>query len=152
MSADAGGIDRYLAMLAGVRGVARNTLLAYRRDLEDAAQKLPGLADATPDDLRGLAVQWADLAASSVARKTSALRGFYAFLVAEGIRADNPNSGLPRPTVRRPLPKILSHADIDRLFDTLSRCGMCAHPRPLDLRLSALIELLYGSGLRATEL
>ncbi|MET0364672.1 MAG: tyrosine recombinase [Sphingobium sp.] len=145
-------IDRYLAMLAAERGVARNTLLAYRRDLEDAGGRIADLATATPDALRVLADHWADLAASSVARKTSALRGFYGFLAAEGIRADNPSSALPKPTVRRPLPKILSHGDVDRLFATIRERVEVAHPSHLDLRLSALIELLYGSGLRATEL
>ncbi|HEX7853104.1 MAG TPA: tyrosine recombinase [Sphingobium sp.] len=152
MTADHVAIDRYLAMLAAERGVARNTLLAYRRDLEDVAERIPDLVGAIPDALRDLSLHWADLAASSVARKTSALRGFYAFLVAEGLRADNPSAALPRPMVRRPLPKILSHTDVDRLFETIRERVEAAHPSPLDLRLSAFIELLYGSGLRATEL
>lgn len=145
-------IDRYLAMLAAERGVARNTLLAYRRDLEEAAGHVPDLALAGKDALGTLAGHWADLAASSVARKTSALRGFYAFLVAEGERPDNPSAALPKPTVRRPLPKILSHDQVDRLFETIRERIEVEHPSHLDLRLSALIELLYGSGLRATEL
>lgn len=149
---DAVAIDRYLAMLAAERGVARNTLLAYRRDLEDAAARVPDLATAGKDALNGLAEQWATLAASSVARRTSALRGFYAFLMAEGMRDDNPSAALPKPTLRRPLPKILSHVDVDRLFETIRVRLDVAHPAYLDLRLSALIELLYGSGLRATEL
>lgn len=146
------GIDRFLAMLAAERGVARNTLLAYRRDLEDAATHVPNLAGATPDDLRALSVHWAELAASSVARRVSALRGFYAFLVAEGERADNPSVALPKPTLRRPLPKIVSHADVNGLFAAIA--DRLADPKATrqDLRLSALIELLYGSGLRATEL
>jgi integrase/recombinase XerD len=145
-------IDRFLAMLASERGVARNTLLAYRRDLEDAAAQLGDLERASTDALKGLAAHWQDLAASSVARKASALRGFYGFLEAEGIRTDNPSAALPRPTVRRPLPKILSHGDIDNLFAIIAERLAKAHPSPQDLRLSALIELLYGSGLRATEL
>jgi integrase/recombinase XerD len=145
-------IDQFLAMLAAERGVARNTLIAYRTDLEDAASHVPDLAQASPDDLRGLSAEWASLAASTVARKTSALRGFYAFLEAEGLRADNPSAALPRPTLRRPLPKCLSHGDIGRLFATIAARLSAAHPAPLDLRLAALIELLYGSGLRATEL
>ena len=145
-------IDSFLAMLAAERGMARNTLLAYRADLEDAAAHIPGLARADADTLGRLVVHWAGLAASSVARKASALRGFYAFLVAEGMRADNPSSALPRPTTRRPLPKILSHGDIDALFAVIAQRLSKANPAPLDLRLSALVELLYGSGLRATEL
>ncbi|HTH28294.1 MAG TPA: site-specific integrase, partial [Sphingobium sp.] len=139
-------------MLAAERGVARNTLIAYRTDLEDAAGHVGDLVLASPDDLRDLARIWADLAASSVARKASALRGFYAFLEAEGLRCDNPSAALPRPALRRPLPKCLSHGDIDRLFATIAARLAVVHPAPLDLRLSALIELLYGSGLRATEL
>ena len=151
-TADRIAIDRYLAMLAAERGVARNTLLAYRRDLEESASHIADLAQATPDRLRTLAGHWADLAASSVARKVSALRGFFAFLVAEGMRADNPSSALPKPTIRRPLPKILSHGDVDALFDVIRQRVEVERPGYLDLRLSALIELLYGSGLRATEL
>ncbi|MET0241337.1 MAG: tyrosine recombinase [Sphingobium sp.] len=149
---DRTAIDRFLAMLAAERGVARNTLLAYRRDLEDAAALLPGLATATPDQLREFGRHWAELATSSVARKSSALRGFYAFLEAEGIRADNPSAGLPRPAVQRSLPKTLSHGDVDRLFATIAERLAVERPSPKDLRLSALIEMLYGSGLRATEL
>ncbi|MET0137199.1 MAG: tyrosine recombinase [Sphingobium sp.] len=145
-------IDRYLAMLAVERGVARNTLLAYRRDLEDAATQVPDLAGATADELRILSDHWAALAGSSVARKVSALRGFYAFLVAEGLRADNPSAVLPKPTLRRPLPKLISHAQVDAIFAVIE--GRLADPAATrnDVRLSALIEMLYGSGLRATEL
>ncbi|MCE7797283.1 tyrosine recombinase [Sphingobium sufflavum] len=152
MTAATIAIDRFLAMLAAERGVARNTLLAYRRDLEDALGHIPDLAAAEPDDLRTLAVHWADLAASSVARKASALRGFYAFLVTEGLRADNPSSGLPRPTLRRPLPRTISHGGIDSLFAVIADRLASPTATRQDLRLSALIELLYGSGLRATEL
>ncbi|HEX7820803.1 MAG TPA: tyrosine recombinase [Sphingobium sp.] len=145
-------IDRFLAMLAAERGVARNTLLAYRRDLEDAAARIADLPGASPDDLRTLSVHWAELAGSSVARKASALRGFYAFLMAEGVRADNPSAALPRPTLRRPLPKILSHIQVDGLFAVIAERLASPTATRQDLRLSALIELLYGSGLRATEL
>lgn len=151
-SRDANMIDRYLAMLAAERGAARNTLLAYRNDLSDAAGLLGNLTDADGPALGKLAQGWADLSASSLARKSSALRGFYAFLEAESVRADNPAEALPRPSVRRPLPKILSHGDVDALFAVIQQRVEVAHPSPLDLRLAALIELLYGSGLRASEL
>lgn len=145
-------IERFLTMLAVERGVARNTLLAYRRDLEDAQEHLGDLALARRDDLGTLAGRWADLASSSVARKASALRGFYAFLETEGLRSDNPSEALPRPAIRRPLPRTLSHGDVDRLFATIAERLGKRPVAPLDLRLSALIELLYGSGLRASEL
>ena len=145
-------IDRYLEMMAAERGASRNTLLAYRTDLLAASEAVGGLERAGAEALSGLATQWAELAASTVARKVSALRGFYAFLEEEGFRADNPAGALPRPALRRPLPKILSTADVERLFAVIAERLAAAHPSPLDLRLSALIELLYGSGLRATEL
>lgn len=149
---DAALIDRFLEMMAAERGASRNTLLAYRADLTGAAGLLGGLAQAPRDSLERLAVAWADLAAATVARKGAALRAFYAFLEEEGLRADNPGSALPRPVLRRPLPKILSTAEVDRLFAVIAERLAVAHPVPLDLRLCALIELLYGSGLRATEL
>jgi integrase/recombinase XerD len=149
---DAAMIDRYLAMLAAERGAARNTLLAYRNDLSDAASALGNLADADQAGLGRLGEGWADLSSSTLARKSSALRGFFGFLEAESIRADNPSAALPRPSVRRPLPKILSHQDVDAIFAVIAERLAGAHPSPLDLRLAALIELLYGSGLRASEL
>lgn len=152
MLPDQQAIDRFLAMLAAERGVARNTLLAYRRDLEDAAERLGRLADASTEDIGALAGHWVPLAAASAARKASALRGFFAFLEAEGLRADNPSAALPRPALRRPLPKVLSHGDVEALFAVIAERLAVANPRPLDVRLSALVELLYGSGLRATEL
>lgn len=149
---DAKAIDRYAAMLAAERGAARNTLLAYRADLEDAARFTGGLARASAEDLGQLSSHWAELAPSSLARKSSALRGFFAFLEAEGDRADNPASALARPGLRRPLPKVLDHKAVDALFGAIEQRLAKTPVNPLDLRLSALIELLYGSGLRATEL
>jgi len=149
---DAAMIDRYLAMLAAERGAARNTLLAYRNDLEDAATRLGDLAGADGSGLGRLAKDWAQLSASSLARKSSALRGFFGFLEGEGVRKDNPSQALPRPTTRRALPKVLSHGDVDALFAVIQARTERASPNPLDLRLAALIELLYGSGLRASEL
>lgn len=152
MDDDAALIDRFLEMMAAERGASRNTLLAYRTDLVGAGDIMGGLAGATPTMLGMLAVAWAPLIASSVARKASALRAFYGFLEEEGLRADNPSAALPRPATRRPLPKILSSQEVESLFAVIAERLDAAHPAPLDLRLSALIELLYGSGLRATEL
>jgi integrase/recombinase XerD len=137
-------------MLAAERGAAINTLAAYRRDLEGAHAVVGDLAAADREALGRLARAWASLAPSTVARKTSALRQFYGFLVDEGLREDDPSSALPRPAARRPLPKILSHGDVEALF---ARAEMEAEgDRPEAVRLLVLIELLYGSGLRATEL
>jgi integrase/recombinase XerD len=152
VSGNATLIDRFLAMMAAERGAARNTLLAYRRDLEDAAGQLPALLAATPDDLRALAQHWRDLAPSSVARKASALRGLFGFLEAEGLRPDDPSHALPRPSRPQPLPKTLSHDEVEALFRVIAARLAVPAPDPRDCRLAALVELLYGSGLRASEL
>ena len=145
-------IERFLEMLAAETGAARNTLMAYGSDLRAASAWLKGgLATARADDLRGLGEEWMPLARATVARKASVLRRFYAFLVDEGDRRDDPSEALPRTSPARTLPKTLGHDDVDRLFAELER-RLAASPEPATLRLIALVELLYGSGLRATEL
>ena len=116
MGEDGALIGRFLEMMAAERGASRNTLLAYRADLEGAAKILGGLSAASKDAVAGLAAAWADLSASSVARKASALRAFYSFLEEEGLRADNPSAALPRPVTRRPLPKILTAQEVESIF------------------------------------
>lgn len=154
MSAHAGDRDlitRFLEMMAAEAGSARNTISAYRSDLQAASALVPGgLAAADDRALSALGGHWASLARATVARKSAALRRYYAFLLEEGFRSDDPSAALPRPASARPLPKVLGHIDIDALFAAVSRrveSGVAAA-----LRLSALVELLYGSGLRATEL
>ena len=137
-------------MLAAERGAAANTLAAYRRDLEGAAEAIGDLTVADRDALASLGTEWAHLAPSSLSRKCSALRQFYGFLVDEGCRGDDPSSALPRPRSRRPLPRLLSHEEVGRIFARLE--DEATGDRPDALRLLALVELLYGSGLRATEL
>ena len=152
-STDNGLIDRFLEMMAAERGVAGNTLSAYRSDLMAASKLLDGkLSDADTAALAHLASKWGALANSSVARKASALRRFYGFLHEEGLRVDNPSSALPKPAQARPLPKILDRHEVDLIFQSIEE--RLAKPKPLasDYRLSALVELLYGSGLRASEL
>ena len=149
---DAALIDRFLEMMAAESGASANTIAAYRSDLALASGMLAGgLADADGDAVARLSASWAPLAKSTVARKAAALRRFFAFLADEGHRADDPREALPRPGAARRLPKTLSHADVDRLFATLAE-RLADAPGPLDLRLAALFELLYGSGLRASEL
>jgi integrase/recombinase XerD len=144
-------IAAFLEMMAAEAGAAHNTLLAYERDLRGASELLGGgLAAAVPDGLIRLAEAWRPLKRATVARKAAALRRFFAFLQDEGMRADDPSPALPRPVSERPLPKILDRAAVDALFAELER--RVAAGTPAALRLSALIELLYGSGLRATEL
>jgi len=143
-------IDAFLTMLAAERGAAANTLAAYRRDLEGANMLLGDLAGADRVALARLGQAWADLAPSTVARKVSALRQFYGFLLDEKLRDDDPSPALPRPVARRPLPKILSHDELGALF---ARAELEAESEKAEsLRLLAFLELLYGSGLRATEL
>ena len=137
-------------MLAAERGAAANTLAAYRHDLAGAGEVVGDLAAAGRDDLARLGEAWSGLAPSSLARKCSALRQFYGFLVDEGLRTDDPSPALPRPRARRPLPRLLDHAEIARLFATAEDEAQPATAGPL--RMLALLELLYGSGLRATEL
>ncbi|MXO50797.1 tyrosine recombinase [Erythrobacter gaetbuli] len=138
-------------MLAAERGAARNTILAYGRDLAQAEDLLGGdLAGASAAQLSKLGQGWASLAASTMARKISALRQYYGFLLDEGLREDDPTHALPRPATRRPLPKILSHAQVEALFARAE--DEAASDRPEAVRMLAMLELLYGSGLRATEL
>jgi integrase/recombinase XerD len=89
---------------------------------------------------------------ATVARKAAALRRFFAFLHDEGMRGDDPSAALPRPAGERPLPKILDHSSVDALFAELERRNSNEGEGAPALRLTALVELLYGSGLRATEL
>ncbi|MEE8610397.1 MAG: tyrosine recombinase [Sphingomonas aquatilis] len=153
MATDRALIERFLEMLAAEAGAAANTIAAYRSDLSLASEVLGGgLVQADVAALQRLAEEWRALAKSSVARKSAALRRFYAFLVDEGHRADDPGAALPRPGTARPLPKVLSVGDVDALFGVIGDRLASAIPTRADLRLAALIELLYGSGLRATEL
>jgi integrase/recombinase XerD len=143
-------IEAFLAMLAAETGAARNTLSAY---LALSSEFLGGrLGSAGPVEVSRLATEWQTLARASVARKAASCRRFFGFLIDEGHRADDPSHALPRPGSARRLPRSLDHQDIDRLFailtDRIERYG----GRAADLRMSALVELLYGSGLRATEL
>lgn len=146
-------IERFLEMMAAEAGAAGNTLAAYGTDLRLASELLGGrLGEAGQADLEKLGASWAELARTTVARKSAALRRFYAFLADEGLRADDPGGALPRPGTGRPLPKVLSTGDVDRMFEAIAARIARVPADPLDLRLSALVELLYGSGLRATEL
>jgi integrase/recombinase XerD len=142
--------EAFLAMLAAERGAALNTLAAYRRDLNQAEEAIGDLAAADRDAVASLAGEWASLAPASVARKASALRQFFGFAIDEGWRADDPSGALPAPRLRRPLPKVMGHDHIAALFKRAEEEASGEDPKAV--RLLTLIELLYGSGLRATEL
>lgn len=146
-------IERFLEMLAAEAGASANTIAAYGTDLRLASQALDGgLALADRAAIERLAEEWRDLARATVARKSAALRRFYGFLVDEKLRADDPGSALPRPGNGRGLPRTLSNADVEAIFAAIQARIDRVPPDPRDLRLLTLIELLYGSGLRASEL
>jgi integrase/recombinase XerD len=137
-------------MLTIERGASRNTLDAYRRDLVAAGEALGDPVSAPGAALAALGEAWSSLAASSLARRCSTLRQFYGFLVDEGLRDDDPSSALPRPSVRRPLPRLLSRDEVGRFLARAEKeAGGDTAPT---VRLLCLLELLYGSGLRASEL
>jgi integrase/recombinase XerD len=143
-------VDRFLDMMAAEAGASRHTLAAYRNDLDRAAEIVRPLGAADAEDLARLGASWAEVAPATVARRAAALRRFFGFLVDEGFRADDPSAGLPRPRLERPLPRILDEHEIARMFEAAedrARNGEAAAVRNL-----ALLELLYGSGLRASEL
>jgi integrase/recombinase XerD len=144
-------VDRFLDMMAAEAGASRHTLAAYRNDLERAGEAMgASLSAASAGDLSRLGTQWADLAPSTVARRSAALRRFFGFLVDDGLRKDDPSAALPRPRFERPLPRILEEPEIARMFEAAE--DRAASGEPTAVRNLALLELLYGSGLRATEL
>ena len=151
-AADRALIDRFLEMMSAEMGAARNTLMAYGTDLRAASDTLGGLlGEADKESLCQLSESWNDLARSTVARKASALHRFFGFLHEEGLRADDPSAALPKLGAARRLPRVLGHDEIDRLIAAME-ARLVEHRSCPNLRLAALVELLYGSGLRATEL
>ncbi|MGL5116740.1 MAG: site-specific tyrosine recombinase XerD [Beijerinckiaceae bacterium] len=155
-------IDAYLEMLSAERGAATNTLDAYRRDLSDYAVFLGGtrqrIETASADDLRSWLGDMAarGLAASSTARKLSAVRQLHKFLYAEGLRTDDPTTVISGPKRGRPLPSVLSVAEVDRLLtlaaEEADKAGLGPAERRFAVRRAALLELLYATGLRVSEL
>ncbi len=157
-SRDFGLQEAFLEMLAAERGASSNTLDGYRRDLDDFRQQGRSLAAATSAEIREYVASLAKrgFAASSQARRLSALRQFFRFLIDEGERGDDPTAATDRPKTRRPLPTVLSAEEVDRLLaaargsaeDTECPAGR----RVAALRTRALLELLYATGLRVSEL
>jgi integrase/recombinase XerD len=143
-------VDRFLDMMAAEAGCSRHTLAAYRNDLGRAAESMRSLSSASTDDLARLGADWAELAPSTVARRSAALRRFFGFLVDDGLRKDDPSEALPRPRFERPLPRILDADEVQRMFEAAE--DRAASGELIAVRNLALIELLYGSGLRASEL
>jgi len=153
-------IALYLDMLSAERGAGTNTLAAYGRDLEDFSTHLKTarrtIANANTEDLRGYlgALSRRGLRVTTVARRLSAIRQLYRFLYAEGQRADDPAAVLEGPKRERALPKTLTLAEVDRLLGVAAKSDPAA-PLPARLRaarLACLIEMLYATGLRVSEL
>ena len=149
-------IDRFLEMMAAERGASQNTLAAYRRDLEVYAEGVADLKGAGPDDIRRHleALEAQGLARSSAARKLSAIRQFHRFLHGDGLAKDNPATAIDSPRAARPLPKMISQDDVNALAEAARARVNAAKDRQLlkALRLLCLIELLYATGLRVSEL
>ncbi|MDB5363388.1 MAG: xerD [Rhodospirillales bacterium] len=143
--------EAFLEMLAAERGAAALTLEAYRRDLADfdGYLKAGSIAKASADDIRGYLtrLEATGMAPRTAARRLSALRQFFKFLLVEGMRADDPTAVIDAPRQGRPLPKILSEGEVTALIETAR-----ADESPEGIRLSAMLELLYASGLRVSEL
>jgi integrase/recombinase XerD len=158
---DASELALFLDMLSAERGAAAHTIEAYTRDLSEflayLAVKGTHATDATAEQLRGFLAGLArkGLAPTSRARKLSAIRQFFRFLLAEGMRDDDPCSAIDGPRLGRPLPKILSFAEVESLLDTAKQASETAGegaPRRRALRLYAALETLYATGLRVSEL
>ena len=143
-------VDRFLDMMAAEAGASKHTLSAYRNDLDKAADAVVSLGAASAGELSRLGTAWARLAPSTVARRSAALRRFFGFLVDEGLRRDDPSSSLPRPRFERPLPRILDEGEVRRMFEAAE--DRASSGEGIAVRNLALLELLYGSGLRASEL
>jgi integrase/recombinase XerD len=153
-------IALYLDMLAAERGAGKNTLAAYGRDLEDVAQFLGGtgrsVATAKTDDLRAYLADLSrrGLRVTTAARRLSAIKQLYRFLYAEGRRGDDPAAVLEGPKRERNLPKTLTLAEVDKLLNAAVNCDAKAAPagRLRAARLACLLEILYATGLRVSEL
>src|SRR5262245_35605553 len=161
-ASDARLVELFLDMLAAERGAAANTLAAYRRDLDDfgayLVSKRTTIAAAGSDDLRGhlAGLTKKGFKPSSIARRLSAMRQLYRFLYAEGHRKDDPAAVLEGPKRGQAIPKILSIAEVDRLLEA-ARAALAgehasATARARASRLVCLIEVLYATGLRVSEL
>lgn len=147
-------LEQFLEMMLAERGIAKNSLYAYRRDMIDFSdyltiKKIPSIIEVMPDDIRGFIRHLSDndISARSIARKISSIRNYYHFLITENITKDNPALLIDIPKYRVNLPSILSIEDIKQI---LNACMINASPE--GTRLFAMIHLLYASGLRVSEL
>ena len=154
-------ISAFLEMMSAERGAAKNTIEAYQRDLADYSGFLLGHQQTLLTGGREHVAAYLDhlkrdgLSASSAARHLSAIRQFHRFLCADGMRTDDPTRIVASPKARRPLPKVLSIAEVDKLLSTAeAEANRDASPQKqaASLRLYVLLELLYATGMRVSEL
>ena len=155
-------IDNFLEMMSAERGASKNTLEAYRRDLLWANEELAGagtsLIDTGRDQLTKIlaSMQKDGFAATSQARRLSTLRQFFQFLYAEGLRNDDPSGDLLSPRKHPNLPKIISEKQVDNLRDlaekNAQRADLTESEHKKAMRLHTIVELLYATGLRISEL
>ena len=154
-------VDAFLEMMSAERGAARNTIEAYRRDLSDysgyLARKGSGPQSALREQVVGYLafLEGQGLSASSSARKLSAIRQFHEFLCADNLRADDPTRIVASPRARRGLPKVLSVAEVERLLalaEEEANAEVSEAKHVSALRLYVLLELLYATGMRVSEL
>ncbi len=152
---DEARIEAFTEMLAAERGAALNTIAAYLRDIRDfarflqAARSGPGLAAADGADIRAYlaALEARHLSERTVARRLSALGQLFRFLIAEGVREDDPTAKVAAPRRRSSLPGVLSEAEVSALIAAArARTGVRG------VRLTAMLELLYATGIRVSEL
>lgn len=152
-------VEAFLEMMSAERGAAQNTLASYKRDLDDARafMKRRGVA-LTEAASADLSAYLSDLAAqgfetSSQARRLSSLRQFYKFLYAENLRGDDPSGIIDAPKKNRPLPKILNEDTVGKMLTLAAEEAQRPGPGQTDrLRMAALLELLYATGMRVSEL
>ncbi len=151
-------VEAFLEMMSAERGAARNTLDAYRRDLADYGAFVGPFERVRTADIRAYLVDLdgRGFAAPSVARRLSAIRQFHRFLFSEGISTDDPAGTIEGPRKAARLPKVLSEAEVDRLIETAATLAAGEGLPPAEAvrahRLNALVELLYATGLRVSEL
>lgn len=153
MSSGSGWVEAFLEMMSVERAAAKNTLTAYARDLADTQGFLSGryrdFAGATAEDIEAYFAALADrgLSPATAARRRAAVRQFYRFVLGEGWRVDDPSRRVDAPKQGRPLPKVLSRDEVDRII-----AAATARDGAEGLRLGCMVELIYASGLRVSEL
>ena len=156
MAGDPYLIEAFLEMMAAERGAALNTLEAYRRDLSDFADfaaRRGGLKGADTEAIRAYLARLDDagFAPRTAARRLSALKQFFRFMYADGMRADDPAASLEGPRRGRTLPKVLTVSEVDQLMQA-AQARRAVGESPRSVRLVALLEVIYATGLRVSEL